>query len=157
MKSTTGRLRLWFWRRLMDGRDDSLHLLELAGLVTVSLMRQTRSLLLDGLLSIAGIGVVGEEFRRFRPAFDIELVEELRQLDGIVTGFRHQVRAHEISLAFGGARELEQNAVGAEPDAQLRKLPHHPATAGYLSGKHRRQLDEVCFRGLIGAVTQDYV
>jgi len=109
-------------------------------------------------LAITRIGVIREELRRLLAAFGIQLVEKLRHLDGIVAGFGHDVRTHEVGLALSRSRELQQHAVGANSDTDLRQLSHHPAaSARNLSSKHGRQLDEIGFGSLIGAVPQDHV
>ena len=62
---------------------------EFGGLVAILPLGQSADLLFDGLFAVAGIGVVGDKLQRAGAAGRLEFFEEMRQLDGIVAGFRH--------------------------------------------------------------------
>ena len=48
-----------------------------------------------------------------------EFLEEFRHLDGVVSGFGHEVGAERVGFAFGVAGEFEDEGIGGEAEACL--------------------------------------
>src|SRR5207248_3061865 len=85
-------------RRLLDGRGNLLHALELSRLVGIALVRHFGAFLLNRRLAVAGIRMIREELRTSRASVRLQLLEELRHLDWIVARFRHKVRTEQVCL-----------------------------------------------------------
>lgn len=126
----------------MDSCDDLLHPLKITGLIGVVLRRQSLDFHRDCFLTILRIGMIGEKLWSLLSASCIQLVKETRQLHRIVSGLSHEVRAHEIRLAFVGAGKLEQHTVRPQAYTHLRELSQH-RTARHLGAQERGEFDQL--------------
>src|SRR5438045_9217122 len=84
-------LRRLLGRRLLDGRGNLLHALELSRLGGIALVRHFGAFLLNRRLAVARIRMIREELRTSRSSVRLLLLDALRQLDWIVARVGHRV------------------------------------------------------------------
>src|SRR5262249_50167831 len=90
---------------------------ETAQVASAPLILDQRRFFLNPLRAVGGRGVIAQELfhtRWITSGFALQSLEEARKVERIVTGARHDLRAHHISLRLGLAAVFEKERVEAQ-------------------------------------------
>ncbi len=87
----------------------------------------------------------------------LKFLEKAGHLDWVVADTGHDPRTQQVRLPLVSAGKFQQHGIRAEADTQLSELRHKGAPAEQAAAQHGAQLQQVGFRGLIGAVAKSDV